>query len=460
MRRTTSRIVRLTIAVIGLVAPLLGISVEANDSFHQNALAICYEQPEPGSRVLVTSASALRSALENAEPGLTIEVGPGAYSGEFRVERSGSSQDPIILKASGTVTFSGKFQITADHVVVEGFEFNGATAGVAIHGGSFNRVTRNLFRGFAYAAVQIYVSGDQNRIDHNEFRDASTQRTNSTHAFAIYVALGRFDYPKNNRFDHNYLHDFPPTGATNASEAIHSAPSIAQYSTDSVFDHNLLDNTESGAVYWIAKTSGDLLYRNTIVNNRGYFSRRAGNDSKFIANWFENNGDGIRVAGGNHQFIGNYLRGPSTRSGRILLLRGDATWQQWLQCEQQTNSFAKHGCGYDYSAAGSILLRGNNTAEIQIGTEYDSWSSAVVTDTTIEDDKSDSIILGLESGTSISPTSSAPYPTAIKLSPQEVGRSVADKSCQAATWLLPPRFPNVARVDETAGQTSTRKKTS
>ena len=118
--------------------------------------------------------ASISDALAVAEPGDTVDVGPGDYPGKLRTVRAGAPGAPIRLIGHGAHLHhdgtSRLLQIDHDHVHVEGFELSGANilitisaaqgvviAGNALHdagseclrlrdGASFNLVARNWIR--------------------------------------------------------------------------------------------------------------------------------------------------------------------------------------------------------------------------------------------------------------------------------------------------------------------------
>ena len=173
----------------------------------------------------VASAEALQAALDNAQRGDVIMVGSGTYRGDFTLSTSGTAARPITIRAEtpGQAVFKGSVvTLRGQHGIVMGLVF--ANGQVTLPG-DFNRVTRNVFKNGrpggnnSKLSSAVGVSGSHNRIDHNEI--AHWQRRG--------LRVLPHANTKNNRFDHNYLHDFFRTGQTNSGDALQNRQQLQPY---------------------------------------------------------------------------------------------------------------------------------------------------------------------------------------------------------------------------------------
>jgi hypothetical protein len=89
--------------------------------------------------VAVASADALRAALAGARPGDVITIAPGRYAGAVAIERSGTAENPIVLRGADTrgvvLDATGArvgLMIAASHVTVENLTVAGSLWGMRV----------------------------------------------------------------------------------------------------------------------------------------------------------------------------------------------------------------------------------------------------------------------------------------------------------------------------------------
>src|SRR5262249_53220045 len=135
----------------------------------------------------VNSNSTLASALSSANPGDTIVLANGTYSG-FTVSRSGTSGAPITIEAAtqGSATISsGIINLNGvSYVILQGLNVTTSGGSVSVDGTTRNvgvalinavscQVTRCTFRLSSPSGDTFWVMlgghSDSNRVDHNEF---------------------------------------------------------------------------------------------------------------------------------------------------------------------------------------------------------------------------------------------------------------------------------------------------
>ena len=97
------------------------------------------DAPRSPRVVDVDSADALAFALARANPGDVIMLAKGRYKGPFRVERSGTEGDPIVVKGrdreATTIDSPGEeygVRITGSHVHLEDMTIRSSTWGIAV----------------------------------------------------------------------------------------------------------------------------------------------------------------------------------------------------------------------------------------------------------------------------------------------------------------------------------------
>ena len=166
--------------------------------------------------IAVSNSAQLQAVLSNAGPGTCIAVDGGTYNGSFRLGRMGTASAPIVVQAKqGSMpVFTGSFQLSGQYGILSGLRFQRGSVEVS---GRFNRVSRNILDRSPGTAISL--SGQNNRVDHNEIIAAGT--------WGIRVMAGSRDgATHSNRVDRNYLHDMTGKKA-NAHEGIQLGQSRA-----------------------------------------------------------------------------------------------------------------------------------------------------------------------------------------------------------------------------------------
>ena len=250
--------------------------------------------PPPTRTVSVSSASALRDAIEDARPGDTIELADGTYDiGGVSVQAGGVEGYPVTIRARtvGGVTLTGGSAFTLKkvaHVTIEGFVFESRdVTAVKTESASHARVTRNVFRLTETGSLKWVVIGgsfdlaepfsDHNRIDHNRFEDKTE--------------LGNFltidgSAPPNalssqyDRIDHNHFLRTGPR-ATNEKEAVRIGWSAMSLSSGfTTLEHNLFEECDGDPEVVSVKNSDAIVRYNTFRRSQGTLSVRHGNRTR------------------------------------------------------------------------------------------------------------------------------------------------------------------------------------
>ena len=112
--------------------------------------SIPMQVPTTPITVSVGNAAQLASALANASPGHVIEIAAGNYRGPFTISRSGTADNPILLRGAGSaqvfIDASGAsygLTLSGSHVFVEGMTVSGSDWGVRLSGAE-NLVVRRM----------------------------------------------------------------------------------------------------------------------------------------------------------------------------------------------------------------------------------------------------------------------------------------------------------------------------
>jgi hypothetical protein len=123
--------------------------------------ALPRDAPRSPHVVDVDSADALASALERADPGDVIMLAEGRYKGPFRVERSGTDVDPIIVKGADreatTIESPGEeygVRITGSHVHLENVTIRSSAWGITLE-----HATDVIIRGVHVKEVSYGING-------------------------------------------------------------------------------------------------------------------------------------------------------------------------------------------------------------------------------------------------------------------------------------------------------------
>lgn len=103
--------------------------------------AVPRSMPAAPVTVNVSTASQLSAALANAAPGHVIEIAAGSYQGPFSISRSGTADNPILVRGAGSaqvlINAAGAtygFTVSGSHVFVEGITISGSDWGMRLSG--------------------------------------------------------------------------------------------------------------------------------------------------------------------------------------------------------------------------------------------------------------------------------------------------------------------------------------
>jgi Chondroitinase B/Carbohydrate binding module (family 6) len=274
----------------------------------------------PGVHV-VTSISALQSALGSAAPGDVIQVADGIYTagGPISISRAGTASAPITVQAQhvggATITGSGGFSIGrgASYVVLSGFQLTGARGLSIPVGATHVQVTRNTFQMAGSVQYWLTVAGDDAQIDHNTFQHKSTLGN-----FIEVVGPGGNGMAQRTWIHHNYFLDQSFKGG-NGGESIRVGLSGRQHSSaKALVEYNLFEQCDGDLEVISVKSTDDTIRYNTLRNSKGTITLRHGWNNRVDGNYLIGSNTGIRMFGNNHMVVNNVVEnstGPALSVG-------------------------------------------------------------------------------------------------------------------------------------------------
>ncbi|SDX52835.1 Chondroitinase B [Amycolatopsis xylanica] len=265
---------------------------------------------------VVSSLSALQTAMDKANPGDRILLADGSYttSSPLTIKRSGTAAAPITIAAQHT----GKAEIKGS----SGFSFSGGTSWVVLQGfklrhkanfsvpagATHNRLTR-LDIQLGGDGNWLTANADDTEIDHNVFQ-------NRTAAGLFLQILGPSGaMSKRVHVHHNYFYNHQFSGSNGGESIRLGLSSYQKYSANAVLEYNLFEKADGDSEAISVKSSDNIIRYNTIRNSRGFIVLRHGDRSVVEGNMLFDN-SGIRFHGNDHKIINNYV---DTTGGRGII---------------------------------------------------------------------------------------------------------------------------------------------
>jgi Chondroitinase B len=272
--------------------------------------------------VVVSSMSALQSAVNAAPPGRQILIAPGTYNGGTLIfNRDGTKANPIVVRPQnglGTVSINNarwEWADTSSWLVFSKLHFEGP---FNIFRGDHNRITRCRFRNFG-TAMRMTTARDC-RIDHCDF--SATPAAGASDCVGIDLRGADMYVPQGtaarNLIDYCYFHGaggdnrLRPInqfgGGNNALDSYHGA---TRGETVTI-DHCLFENCRAGNEFVVIKGGGTVVRFCTFDNCDGYLQFRGAFDCELRSCWIEDmarNPTAVRIFGDNQLIIGNRLVG-------------------------------------------------------------------------------------------------------------------------------------------------------
>jgi hypothetical protein len=381
--------------------------------------------PSDADSVVISSMSALATAVNNAPPGRQILIAPGTYSGDtLAFDGNGADGDPIVVRPQnglGTVTINSArwtYDAGSSHIVLSSLFFNGPRITFQ---GSFNRITRCRFRQINTECVIPDVLTNS-RIDHCDFSDYISS---SGDRICIRFRNGPVGARTTRRIlvDYCYFHDINTTsGVTNPILVPQASMANAcTANAEIVIDHCLFENIDrAGSNQDVdIKCSGvKVRFCSFVGGGNSYLQMRKGNNCEFRSNWFENvSSRPIGIFGDNHLVIGNRIVGA-----------GNTMWI----CSGDEPALACNTAGY--APATNCRVIGNIVdGDLDVGRHFDGLTKTDPAENNMIEAHTGTIDTSTDSawhtGTVTNPTASEPYVAAVKLTATDVGLNAADPLC-------------------------------
>lgn len=290
----------------------------------------------------VTSALAIQTAMQVAQPGDTLVMANGTWTNQqIDFEGFGTENNPITLRAEtpGEVLLNGNssLDISGDWLHVEGLRFEGGSLSsghVVEFKGSYGEATNSRFSNSAiidYNPVDVntryqWVSlhGQNNRVDNNRFEG----QNHSGVTVVVWRDDASADY---HLIDNNHFVDRPEPinpESTNGFESIRIGTGEFALSDSFTTVQNNLFERADGEIEIISNKSENNTFRhNTFRESKGTLTLRRGNNNLVEGNFFlgqnKTGTGGIRVIGEEQKIINNYIANVDDRAdGAISLSAG------------------------------------------------------------------------------------------------------------------------------------------
>ena len=389
------------------------------------------------SSVVVSSISALVSAVNSAPPGRHILIAPGIYSGGTQTfDRQGTASEPIVIRPQngiGTVTIdSPTWSLAAGsaRLVLSGLHFNNSE--IAIRG-SHHRITRCQFRQIGRYQIRVFNAVDT-RIDHCDFSDYQSATAVDKGAIQLDNASVGNNSLNWILIDYCYFHEIRQNVDVSASNIIYTGGG-AQFNKNPnvVIDHCLVDDVGrlGSGEFFVIKVSGIIVRYCTFLNMAvsgypsSYLQQRQGQGLEVRSCWFENMSSGALKMwddsgislGLKPLAIGNRFVG-----GHDLWIgagNGNLTGQPFYHASIGGRYVGNH------LESGRILVGAMWSDEPTVVNAQDN-----ILEANIRASGGNAHQLVAATGTIINPTTVEPFTPAIKLNLGDVGLGAPDPLCQ------------------------------
>jgi len=274
----------------------------------------------------------IQPAVDLAQPGDTVRVGPGRYAGGFHSVRSGTVQHPIRFSAMDAEIVRGDaprlIELQNDYLELSGFQVVGGTAGIRIYGAHHVRVLHNVIRDALGECVRVKNQSQDNEIAFNEIRGCGQRNFNLAedrkNGEGVYVGTAPEqldDLPGDgpDRSDHNWIHD-------NKINTPAECVDVKEFSAAALVEHNMCTGGQDPDSAGFSTRGDRVTFRgNTVYGGAGAGIRLGGDragqglHTVVVDNDFEHpRGYGIkimRVPQG--EICGNGLLGPGEGTSNV-----------------------------------------------------------------------------------------------------------------------------------------------
>lgn len=294
--------------------------------------------PEVSCDSVVTDEAMLNAAIAAATPGTTVCLEARDWPDlTLSIEATGTAAMPIMVAAerAGETFLTGDIAIEmgGEQVIVTGLVLrNGRSAGPSLIDFRANGAECIGCRLSNVAVIELseitdaeWVSlrGEDNRVDHCAFYGKTSG--------GALIAVERPDAGEDrHRVDHDLFAERPALGR-DGGETIRVGDS-GQHTSDSltVVEDNFFFRSNGGLDVVSSQSGGNTYRRNVFLESEGMLTLRHGDGCAVEQNVFVlsgADGGGIRVVGGGHRLINNYVEGCRTTSdlrGGVVLMGGEA----------------------------------------------------------------------------------------------------------------------------------------
>jgi len=299
-----------------------------------------------------TSTSALESAAStNMTPGTTLCLADGEYNSlEVSFGGAGTAQNPIKIAAqnSGAAVIRGgdmRINMTGTYVVLQGIQFiDGQSASSDLLQTRVGSAACNHCRVTEISIINIdagqnrvqdrgrwiHLYGTHNRVDHNWFAGKVTGAPLLNTNRDIPEGGSVDDVPENfHVIDHNYFGDRAPIdgrayarNGDNEHEGIQIGTSFAhEGNAFTTVAFNYFERIDGEAEVISVKSSGNVIFNNTIRDSYGSITNRHGRKTLIANNFVIGDGHpfsgGLRIVDDSHRVINNYVGGARFLSTRF-----------------------------------------------------------------------------------------------------------------------------------------------
>ncbi len=381
--------------------------------------------------VVVSSMAALEMAVAAAPAGRQILVAPGTYGvSTISLHGNGAEDKPVVIRPEnglGTVIINEprwNFSDNSSWLVVKEFYFGGSRI---VLQGDHNRISRCRFRNINVRASIVTQAARDCRIDHCDFSDL-TNHVSCIHIRPEHFAKGT---ARKLLIDYCNFHDLTITGKGKSETVIQTFASPAWINlprgSTVIVDHCLFENCNfpnTGEII-VMKIGGYTVRFSTFVNIGEYLEFRAAGNGEIRSCWFENNGGAIKAFGPNHLIIGNRFVNED-----LWIASGNGDWEN--------DRLSGNNIGR-YAPATNNLVVGNQfdgNSVMHVGGYWPGGTtppqSVPADGNTIEATTPESAVVldpTSQTDTTVNPTTTVPYTSAVKLTASDVGLNALDPLC-------------------------------
>ena len=233
--------------------------------------------PTPGGSVVnVSNASQLTTALTNAQPGQTIQLADGTYSGRFVAARSGTSASKITLQGSRNAILNGGstgtgygFNLKANYWRLIGFTVTNSQKGIVLDGANNNLIDEVRVYNVGQEAVHFRAFSSNNTIQNSLITD--TGKVDAGFGEGVYLGSAKSNWGTHSggnpdRSDNNKVLD-NQIGPNVSAEHI----DVKEGTTGGTISGNMFDGVGiSGANYadsWVDVKGNNYTISGNIGNN-------------------------------------------------------------------------------------------------------------------------------------------------------------------------------------------------